>query len=150
MIYVSDWLNDCLMRARNQGGAGLGVRPEFYSGRGAKRGDLPTESLERIYEAIQIHKGKHAAKQFAQMVADIPSLSATDFLINLERLHNADFVWRKEMLANTRGVYATSFGSALGTVMEGFHGGFVCSYYDDEPEPPPALALVDLGDDKKG
>ena len=97
--------------------AGMSARPEFYSGRGAIRDDLTDGKLERIYVRIEHEYGKDAAQEFAQMVADIPVLSATDFLLSLYRLEGHDWKWDKSFLGNEKGLYAADAGSALGTVM---------------------------------
>jgi len=66
--------------------AGISTRPEFYSGRGATICDLGSYHLQKIYIGIEKNFGKQAGKEFVQMVADIPKLSATDFLLNLYNL----------------------------------------------------------------
>ena len=86
-------------------GAGMSDRPEFYSGRGAIASDLNDKILEKVYQGVQREYGEEAAKQFAQMVADVPKLSATDFLLTLYRLERQDWRWDKEMLGNEKGVY---------------------------------------------
>lgn len=98
-------------------GCGMSTRPSFYSGRGATTTDLSSAKLERIYQAIEHNVGQEAARAFARMVRDIPVLSATDFLLCLERLVAADWRWNKDMLGKENGIYATEMGSALGTVV---------------------------------
>ena len=58
--------------------AGMSARPEFYSGRGAISCDLNDKILEKVHKGVQREHGEEAAKQFVQMVADVPKLSATD------------------------------------------------------------------------
>ena len=66
--------------------AGMSDMPGFYSGRGAILSDLNPDILRRIYEGVQREHGKGVAKQFVKMVATIPKLSATDFLLSFYRL----------------------------------------------------------------
>ncbi len=94
----------------------MSTRPSFYSGRGATTSDLSSAKLERIYQAIENNVGQKAAKAFARMVRDIPVLSATDFLLSLERLVAAGWRWEKDMLGQENGLYAEDFGTALCTV----------------------------------
>jgi len=68
--------------------ANMSARPEFYSGRGAIRADLNDGILEKIHQGVQREYGEEAAKQFTIMVANIPVLSATDFLISFYALEN--------------------------------------------------------------
>jgi hypothetical protein len=84
--------------------ANMSARPEFYSGRGAISDDLNSKILEKVYQGVQREHGEKAAKQFAQMVADIPSLSATDFLLTLYRLESNNWKWNKKMLGNEKGI----------------------------------------------
>ncbi|MBS3072416.1 hypothetical protein J4477_01115 [Candidatus Pacearchaeota archaeon] len=92
-------------------------RPEYYSGSEARVEYLDDVRLEKIYKAIEREHGKEAAEQYAQMVADIPKLTATDFLLNLYKLDGHDWNWDKELLGNEKGIYAGDIGSAFGTVM---------------------------------
>ncbi|MFA5797216.1 MAG: hypothetical protein WC916_04230 [Candidatus Woesearchaeota archaeon] len=85
--------------------AGMSTRPEFYSGRGAITGDLNYSILEKIYQGVEKIRGKEDAKQFVNMVADIPKLSATDFLLTLYKLDAMDWKWDKKLLGNERGVF---------------------------------------------
>jgi len=82
---------------------GMSSRPEFYSGRGAILDDLDSRYLEKIYNGIEKEHGEEAAKQYIQMVADIPELSATDFLLTLYRLESHDWKWDKGLLGNEHG-----------------------------------------------
>ncbi len=85
--------------------AGMSARPEFYSGRGAIACDLNDRILEKVYQGVQRAHEEEVAKQFAQMVADIPKLSATDFLLTLYRLEGHDWKWDKRILGGENGVY---------------------------------------------
>jgi len=85
--------------------AGMSARPEFYSGRGAIACDLNDKILEKVYQIIQRKHGEEPAKQFAQMVADVPKLSATDFLLTLYRLEGCNWKWDKGLLGREKGVY---------------------------------------------
>ena len=97
--------------------AGLSTSPSYYSGRGATTSDLNGMHLDKIYESIRFHIGQPAATQFAIMVAEIPVLSATDFLLTLFRLAGNDWVWSKDFLPQTNGISIDSQGSAFGTIM---------------------------------
>ena len=79
-------------------------RPEYYSGRGAILSDLNDQILERAYKVVKREHGEEAAKQYAQMVADIPKLSATDFLLTFYRLEGNDWKWDKRILGNEKGI----------------------------------------------
>ena len=79
-------------------------RPEFYSGIGAIRSDLDSKKLDTIYQIIKKEYGEDAAQNFAQMVTDIPILSATDFLLNFYRLEGHNWKWDKKLLGNERGI----------------------------------------------
>lgn len=96
-------------------GCGMSTTPSFYSGRGATRTDLSSAKLERIYQAIERNVGLWAATAFARMVRDIPVLSATDFLLNLERFVAAGWRWKKSMLDKKNGICVEDFDTALGT-----------------------------------
>ncbi|MDP2672491.1 MAG: hypothetical protein Q8O84_01625 [Nanoarchaeota archaeon] len=85
--------------------AGMCGRPEYYSGRGAVTCDLNDKILEKFYQGIQKEYGKKAAKQFVQMVADVPKLSATDFLLTLYRLEGQSWKWDKKLIGDEKGVY---------------------------------------------
>ena len=85
--------------------ADMSARPEFYSGRGAIACDLNDKILEKVYQGVQREHGEEAAKQFAQMVADVPKLSATDFLLTLYRLEGQGWKWDTKILGNEKGVY---------------------------------------------
>lgn len=102
--------------------AGMSSRPEYYSGRGATASDLNGDKLEQIYSFIKNEYGKEAAQNYVQMVADIPVLSATDFLLSLYRLEGYDWKWDKKLLGNEQGVYAADEGSAFGTLISGLSG----------------------------
>lgn len=84
---------------------GMSGRPEYYSGRGANISDLNFEMLERIYTGIKASHGINAGEEFVQMVADIPKLSATDFLVNLYNLEGNNWNWDKRMVRDESGVY---------------------------------------------
>ena len=102
--------------------AGMSDRPGFYSGRGATTTDLNDMILEKIYQEIKKEHGEDSAKQFTQMVADIPKLSATDFLLSLYRLEMNDWNWSKELLGEEKGIYPEDEGSALGTIFSALSG----------------------------
>jgi hypothetical protein len=84
--------------------AGMSDRPEYYSGRGAISCDLNDKILEEVYRGVQREHGKKAAEQFVQMVADVPKLSATDFLLSLYRLESRNWKWDKKMVGSENGL----------------------------------------------
>ncbi len=108
--------------------ANMSCRPEYYSGRGATSSDLNDRILENIYKEVEKEHGEKAAGQFAQMVADIPKLSATDFLLTLYRLEAHDWKWDKMLLGREKGVYldgkdmGAKVGSGIGTIVSVFGG----------------------------
>jgi len=120
----SAFLTEALSTPRSEGGAGMSVRPEHYSGRGATTSDLTSERLENLHVRIVKHRGEAAGKAFIAMVQAIPVLSATDFLLALYRLENAtpSWTWSPAIVGKENGLYAggASDGeahlSALGTV----------------------------------
>lgn len=96
--------------------AKMSTRPEFYSGRGAISSDLNDKTLEKIYQIIEREHGKDAAENYVKMVAGMPKLSATDFLITLYRLDSNKWKWEERLSSKENGIYAGSPGSALGTI----------------------------------
>ena len=89
----------------------MSARPEFYSGRGANISDLDSKRLEYIYQFIKKEHGEKAGENFIQMVADIPVLSATDFLNTLYRLDSNNWRWDKSLLGNEKGIdIGTDYG----------------------------------------
>lgn len=87
------------------GMCGMGRNPGFYSGRGATMSDLNSDILEKIYTGVKAAHGINAGEEFVQMVADIPKMSATDFLCNLYNLENNNWNWDKRMTREESGVY---------------------------------------------
>ena len=84
--------------------AGMSARPEFYSGRGAITLDLNDKILEKVYQGVKREYGEEATEQFVQMVANIPKLSATDFLQTLYNLEGNNWKWDKERLSSGKGI----------------------------------------------
>jgi len=72
----------------------MSSRPEFYSGRGATTSDLNSPKLEDIYQSILRLYGAAAAAQYVYMVADLPKLSATEFLIALQELDQSGWKYK--------------------------------------------------------
>lgn len=72
--------------------AQLDTSPAYYLGRGACRSDLGGDKLEAVYQEIKQKAGEDPARNYVQMVADIPVLSATEFLVNLKNLEDGG--WR--------------------------------------------------------
>lgn len=82
----------------------MSARPEFYSGRGAIGSDLDSRRLETVYQLVKREHGEDAAQNFAQMVADIPVLSATDFLLTFYKLDSHGWKWDKSLLGDEKGI----------------------------------------------
>lgn len=107
---------------------GMSGRPEHYSGKVADISDLDSEILEKIYTGIKMAHGINAGEEFVQMVADIPKMSATDFLYNLYNLENNNWNWDKRMTRDESGVYINNkdylskFFSGIMTAMSGLYG----------------------------
>jgi hypothetical protein len=110
------------------GMCGMGRNPGFYSGRGATMSDLNSDILEKIYTGIKTAHGINAGEEFVQMVADIPKMSATDFLYNLYNLECNNWNWDKRMLRDESGVYVDGrsdtekFAQGLATIAGVFSG----------------------------
>ncbi len=105
MIGVENMNLETKLNAREiVGEAGMSARPEFYSGRGAINCDLNDKKLESIYQTIKREYSEGAAQYFAQMVADIPKLTATDFLLTLYRLEAQNWKWNKNLLGDEKGI----------------------------------------------
>lgn len=102
--------------------AGMSARPGFYSGRGATTSDLNDKILEKVYQGILKNYGQEPAKEFVNMVADIPKLSATDFLLTLYRLEAHEWKWDKRFLGSEKGIYPEDEGSAMATVIDVLYG----------------------------
>lgn len=109
---------DCVLTksGRDADGCGMSTRPSYYSGRGANTTDLSAEKLQKIWTAINTHRGAKDAETFVRMVESLRVLSATDFLIALASLDANDFKWEQKMLPTAKGIHATDEGSAMGTV----------------------------------
>lgn len=108
---MDDFLYKAIHKAR------MSNSPSYYSGRGATTSDLGYEHLSTIAQAIKENKGDKAQKNFVHMVAQIPVLSATDFLVTLHKLQDNNWEWNQKLLPTTNGVHIDSEGSAFGTVM---------------------------------
>ena len=71
--------------------AKMSDRPEFYSGRGARYCDLNPDQLKTIYDGVKENIGDDAASAFVEMIENMDSLSATNFLNNLYALEARDW-----------------------------------------------------------
>jgi len=106
---MRDTLSEALFTVR------LNPRPSYYAGRGARLGDLKGEQLELIFQHLQCNQGEGreypegAADAFVQMVASIPKLSATDFLVVLDALDRTGWKWEDHLL-NAIGVSGMNLG----------------------------------------
>lgn len=101
---------------------GMSDRPEYYSGRGATLTDLQDRHLEGIYQKIESAHGPDAAENYALMVADIPKLTATDFLLTLYALESHRWIWDKKLLGNEKGIYVTGEAVGFATLVGGMFG----------------------------
>ncbi len=80
-------MNDARLTARQIiSRCNMSPRPECYSGRGARLGDLNGDQLEAIYDLVKREYGDEAARNFVYLVAETDVLSATVFLNNFYRL----------------------------------------------------------------
>jgi hypothetical protein len=84
--------------------AKMSSHPEHYSGRGATTSDLDNNILEKIYELIRREYGDEASRNYVQMIADIPKLSATNFLLTLYKLEGYGWKWDKKILGKQTGM----------------------------------------------
>jgi hypothetical protein len=94
---------------------GLNPRPAYYSGRGATLTDLNSQKLEAIHGAIAHHVSPEAAEAFVEMVEDIPTLSATEFLLALAELEMNDFTRSASARTSKNGIYFENEDDALCT-----------------------------------
>lgn len=118
----SEFLTEVLTRSTHKGGAGMSTRPEYYSGRGATTSDLDSSRLIVICIAIEKKHGPLAAKAYTEMVASMPKLAATDFLIALWRLESNGFRMSPEIVGGSNGTYAADRASAMATIFEALGG----------------------------
>lgn len=95
----------------------MSTSPSFYSGRGATTSDLNYKILTSIASKIEFYISAEAKKNFVDMVADIPKLSATDFLITLYRLEANNWIWDKQLLSSAGGISVDGEVDAFATVM---------------------------------
>lgn len=96
--------------------------PGFYSGRGANLTDLDDAKLERLYQKVLEQHGSTPAGHFVQMVATIPRLSASDFLLSLYQLEANGWVFEKQLLSDRKSIYPEDEGSAWATMASGLTG----------------------------
>lgn len=129
----------------------MSSRPEYYSGRGATTSDLNSGTLEKIHHNINGLAGPAAAAQFTYMVADLPTLSATDFLIALQSLEFANWEWTPRSRPSSNGIEVVNrqdgsdFGHNMGTIVsvlfgmnnrdetESIRGSFLREHEDELP-----------------
>lgn len=78
--------------------ANMSARPGYYSGRGARRGDLSGVQLCAMYESVTTHHGADAGLHFTKMVAGLKVVSATDFILALYALEGRD--WAEPIIAD--------------------------------------------------
>ena len=76
------------------GHVGMSKRPAYYSGHGARRGDLSAKQLLGIYDQILEHEGIGPALEFIKMVGSLKSLGATPFLEELYRLQYNGWIFK--------------------------------------------------------
>jgi len=99
----------------------------FYSGRGAITCDLNSKQLETIYGLVKREYGDKVSRDFVRMVADIPKLTATDFLLTFYRLESGGWQyawkWDKKKLGKEKGIYVDGeddekkYASGMATVI---------------------------------
>lgn len=65
-------------------------RPDYYSGRGINSGDLGPEHLNLIGKGVKADFGAEAFEKFLDLVALIPDISATSFLIHFREFYCRD------------------------------------------------------------
>jgi len=68
--------------------AGFAPDAGAYSGRGATLADVNDRRLERLHGEILKRFGPTAARSYVILVAELPSLSATDLLLGLGRVES--------------------------------------------------------------
>jgi hypothetical protein len=97
-------------------------RPECFSGRSAKIGDIGPKDLEDIYRGMKIEYGEKAAKAFVQMIYQMPDLAATKILQNYYSLCRNNFELPKNDPNGIAiyGVDEDGGASAMATVMSAF------------------------------
>lgn len=98
--------------------SGMSSRPAFYSGRGAVTCDLNGRILEKLHTGIKSTYGDEAAAAFVYMVADLPILSATDFLLALFRLEESSWKWKPTLKPQNHGISYTNKAEAICTVAQ--------------------------------
>lgn len=89
-------------------------RPDFvyYGSSGVHLEPFKYNQFEIVFNV-----NNEAGKNFIEMIADIPSLTATDFLLTLLRLENNNWIWDKEkLLGNEKGIYATDAIVGISTI----------------------------------
>lgn len=106
-------------RSTNEGGCGMSLRPEFYSGCGPST--LDATRMARIYTEIKRQADAppmfgrkdvpaNAHDEYVKMVMGLIPLSATDFLLVLHRLDANDWVYKPVR----EGIPGISVGDAYG------------------------------------
>ena len=89
-------LSRLMTKSPHEGGCGMSLRPEFYSGLGWST--LDVSRLVKIYRALESQQGyvvhKDAADHFVQMVMSVVPMSATDFLTEFHRLDANDYYFK--------------------------------------------------------
>ena len=74
--------------------ARMSTRPEYYSGRGVNLSDLNWQHLQVIYNGIKENLDDAACQNFLQLIENIQSLSATNFLNQLYSLESNGWIYR--------------------------------------------------------
>lgn len=99
--------------------SGMSSRPEYYSGRGATTSDLNSDILEKIYTLVKRHHGDDAARNFVQMVHDLPSLPATTFILAFEGLAYNGWKWVKPAEGEEpSNIHPTDLATGFATIAE--------------------------------
>lgn|GEM_PF-3160989 len=99
--------------------SGLSNRPEYYSGRGAKLGDMNGKHLISIFQKLsRLDVGK--ALNMVKMTMEMPTLGATEFIESLYRLaysgynlNNTDVSTNNFSFGNAKGKEMGVIGAAM-------------------------------------
>lgn len=98
----------------------MSALPDHYSGREANSGDLSSDDLSKIYLALKAEYGDEAARQFCQMIYEMPNLAATPFLYTFFSFVANGCVWAdttpEDANFNAEAVKADPFGIGIATI----------------------------------
>ena len=94
------------METRRPKGAGMSLRPEFYSGRGVRCADVTFHHLQIIYEGLRSREAlgqfpKGAAEAFLMLVLRMPARTGTAFVTSLLALDANDYVFDEKLVSES-------------------------------------------------